>query len=180
MVKAFGVGFLARPRSEGADRARESTRWMLAPAGVAAAACCLLAFAPGVMAGALTSVLHSVPSVAGQPVPRYGLLVRVPGTSSSLSPALLAVCLVVGALMVALATRVRRGATRRRREQAALWGCGGPELTPRMQYTSSSFAEPLQRVFDDVLRPDIDVEVSHLSESRYLVAKVRYRPSSPT
>lgn len=175
MVKAFGVGFLARPRSDGAARARESTRWMLVPAGAAAAACCLLAFAPGVMAGALTRVLHSVPSVAGQPVPRYGLLVRVPGTSSSLSPALLGVCLVVGALMVALATRVRRGAPSRRREQAALWGCGGPELTPRMQYTSSSFAEPLQRVFDDVLRPDIDVEVSHLSESRYLVAKVRYR-----
>src|SRR5947209_3361067 len=44
-----------------------------------------------------------------------------------------------------------------------------------MQYTASSFAEPLQRVFDDVLRPDIDVRVSHLSESRYLIDKVSYR-----
>ena len=44
-----------------------------------------------------------------------------------------------------------------------------------MQYTASSFAEPLQRVFDDVLRPDVDVQVSHLSESRYLIDKVSYR-----
>ena len=44
-----------------------------------------------------------------------------------------------------------------------------------MQYTATSFAEPLQRVFDDVLRPDTDVEVTHFAESRYLVEKVTYR-----
>ena len=38
-----------------------------------------------------------------------------------------------------------------------------------MQYTATSFAEPLQRVFDDVLRPDTDIEVTHLAESRYMV-----------
>ena len=44
-----------------------------------------------------------------------------------------------------------------------------------MQYTASSYAQPIQRVFDDVLRPDIDVNVSHPSESRYLIDKVSYR-----
>jgi len=44
-----------------------------------------------------------------------------------------------------------------------------------MQYTATSFAEPLQRVFDDVLRPDTDVEVTHFAESQYLVEKVTYR-----
>jgi hypothetical protein len=46
-----------------------------------------------------------------------------------------------------------------------------------MQYTATSFAEPLQRVFDDVLRPDRDLDVSHLAESRYYVEKVTYRTS---
>jgi hypothetical protein len=44
-----------------------------------------------------------------------------------------------------------------------------------MQYTATSFAEPLERVFDDVLRPDRDVTVSHSEESRYFVEKVAYR-----
>ena len=33
----------------------------------------------------------------------------------------------------------------------------------------------MQRVFDDVLRPDTDVEVTPIEESQYLVAKVTYR-----
>jgi hydrogenase-4 component B len=44
-----------------------------------------------------------------------------------------------------------------------------------MQYTATSFAEPLQRVFDDVLRPDTDIEVTHSAESRYLADPVTYR-----
>ena len=44
-----------------------------------------------------------------------------------------------------------------------------------MQYTATSFAEPLQRVFDDVLRPDTDIEVTHVAESRYLADKITYR-----
>ena len=56
-----------------------------------------------------------------------------------------------------------------------LWACGADVLSARMQYTATSFAEPLQRVFDDVLRPDTDIEISHAVESRYLVEKVTFR-----
>jgi hydrogenase-4 component B len=56
-----------------------------------------------------------------------------------------------------------------------LWACGADDLTARMQYTATSFAEPLQRVFDDVLRPDTDVEVTHYTESRYMAESVTYR-----
>ena len=44
-----------------------------------------------------------------------------------------------------------------------------------MQYTATSFAEPLQRVFNDVLRPDTDIEVTHAGESQYLADKIIYR-----
>jgi hypothetical protein len=44
-----------------------------------------------------------------------------------------------------------------------------------MEYTATSFAEPLQRVFDDVLRPDQDIDVSHATESSYFVETIRYR-----
>jgi len=44
-----------------------------------------------------------------------------------------------------------------------------------MQYTATSFAQPLQRVFDDVLRPDTGIEVTHLEETRYHIAQIAYR-----
>lgn len=42
-----------------------------------------------------------------------------------------------------------------------------------MQYTATSYAEPLVRVFDDVLKPSRDVQVTHVGESRYLVQRVQ-------
>jgi hypothetical protein len=80
----------------------------------------------------------------------------------------------VAALTAAVLARWRR---RRRPAPVTLplWACGADDLTARMQYTATSFAEPLQRVFDDVLRPDTDIEVTHTAESRYLADKIIYR-----
>ena len=55
------------------------------------------------------------------------------------------------------------------------WGCGGLRTSPRMQYTATSYAEPLMRIFDDVLQPARDVEVTDVAESRYLAERVQYR-----
>jgi hypothetical protein len=48
-----------------------------------------------------------------------------------------------------------------------------------MEYTATSFAEPLQRVFDDVLQPEQDVDVTHATESAYLVRSVEFRRRVP-
>jgi hypothetical protein len=42
-----------------------------------------------------------------------------------------------------------------------------------MEYTASAFAEPLQRVFDDVLRPTVDIDVTHADESRWYERTIR-------
>ena len=91
-----------------------------------------------------------------------------------MSPLLIALGLVGGAVLVAALARAgsARGQPRR---TALVWGCGGTRLSPRMEYTATSYAEPLTRVFDDVLRPEHDVDVTHHAESRYLVESVRYR-----
>jgi len=43
--------------------------------------------------------------------------------------------------------RVATGALRR----APPWDCGYPDLSPATQYTASSFAQPIRRVFGDVV-----------------------------
>ena len=177
MAKAFGVGFLARPRSPAARAAREAPASMLTGMTLAAAACAVFAFAPVLLASTLQQVLAVLPTVGGDAAgPQLGTILRLPGVAGSISPGVLAAALVVA---VVLALGIARWGARHRPAAAVapLWACGADALSPRMQYTATSFAEPLQRVFDDVLRPDTDMEVTHFAESQYLVEKVTYRTS---
>lgn len=174
MVKAFGIGFLARPRSEQAARAVEAPRSMLAGMALAAAACLMLAVAPAFLAPALRSAISALPVARAVEFTNLGALVRLPGLQGSIAPGAIAAGIVVAALIAAMLGRWRRS----RRPAPALlplWSCGADDLTARMQYTATSFAEPLQRVFDDILRPDTDIEVTHTAESRYLAEKISYR-----
>jgi formate hydrogenlyase subunit 3/multisubunit Na+/H+ antiporter MnhD subunit len=176
MVKAFGIGFLARPRSERAAEAREAPGSMLAGMAVAAAACVVLAVAPSVVAPALRRTVAALPAARTVEFTDLGAVVRLPGLQGSIAPGVIAVGVVVAALTVAVLARWRR--TRRPAPiTLPLWACGADDLTARMQYTATSFAEPLQRVFDDVLRPDTNIEVVPNPESRYLADKITYRSS---
>ncbi|OZM81732.1 proton-conducting transporter membrane subunit [Pseudonocardia sp. MH-G8] len=174
-VKAFGVGFLARPRTGAAAAARESSPSMLAGMAVAGVACIGLALAPTValpaVAGVAAAVLDTAPAVRG------AMTIELAGVTGSMSPLLLAVALAVAIAAVLGAFQVVAG--RRARREARLWDCGAGPMSPRTEYTATSFAEPLQRVFDDVLDPTQDVDVTHHQESRYLVAAVTYRRSVP-
>ncbi len=175
MVKAFGVGFLARPRSAAAEAAREAPASMLAGMTLAAGACMVFAVAPVVFGPTLVRVLAVLPTVAGNAEGlRLGSFLRLPGFAGSIAPGVLAAALVI-AVLISLV--VARWGIRHRPAALVtpLWACGAEGLSPRMQYTATSFAEPLQRVFDDILRPDTDVEVTHFAESQYLVEKVTYR-----
>ena len=175
MVKAFGVGFLARPRSAAAEAAREAPGSMLTGMGLAAAACTVFAVAPVLFGPLLERVLTSLPTLGGEAAgPVLGTYLRLPGVTGSIAPGLIAAALVVATLL-ALALARWGGRHRPAAVQAPLWACGADSLSPRMQYTATSFAEPLQRVFDNVLRPETDVEVTHYAESQYLVEKVTYR-----
>ncbi|OBH14475.1 proton-conducting transporter membrane subunit [Mycobacterium sp. E1747] len=174
MVKAFGVGFLARPRSDQAADAREAPRTMLAAMAMAAAACLTLAVAPAVIAPALRQAVAALPATRAIGFTSLGAVVRLPGLQGSIAPGAVAVGVVVATLIAAMLALWRRS---RRPAPATLplWACGADDLTARMQYTATSFAEPLQRVFDDVLRPDTDIEVTPTAESQYLAEKIIYR-----
>ena len=173
MVKAFGVGFLARPRSREAAAAREASPSMLAGMAIAALVCVALAVVPLLVGPVIPPVLAELPAAGGSRV-RIAAVLRLPGIAGSIAPGWLALALVVAAACAVALTRL--GAQRRPAPASVpLWACGADELSPRMQYTATSFAEPLQRVFDDVLRPETDIEISHHVESQYLIDKVSFR-----
>lgn len=172
MVKAVGIGFLARPRSEPAAAAREAPATMVAGMTAAALGCAVLAVAPGTAAPAVRATAAAIVDAPGQV--DFGAMIRLPGLGGSIAPGWLVLALLA-ALALSVAATAWRSRSRPEPVRLPLWACGAAELTPRMEYTATSFAEPLQRVFDDVLRPDTDVEVSHYAESRYMVESISYR-----
>lgn len=174
MVKAWGIGFLARARSAPAGAAREAPPSMLAGMLIPAAACVVLAVAPVAVAPVLGRVLRTLPATQAVDLVELGATIRLPGLPGSIAPALIAAGVVVAAVVAAGLGRWR---SRRRPAPATLplWACGAEDLTARMQYTATSFAEPLQRVFGDVLRPEIDVDITHTAQGRYLADKIVYR-----
>src|SRR5205807_8081638 len=113
-VKAFGVGFLARPRTDAAAAARESSPSMLAGMGLAGAACVAPALAPTLVlpgvAGVAAGVLGAGPAVQG------ALTIELTGVEGAMSPLLLAAAIAVAIAAVAGALRlltVRRARTAR-------------------------------------------------------------------
>ncbi|HKS48576.1 MAG TPA: proton-conducting transporter membrane subunit [Amycolatopsis sp.] len=171
-VKAFGVGFLARPRSAAAETANESAVSMVLGMGLAALACVELALAPSVVLPSL-GMAADVVLGAGEQAVSGAVTIRLTGITGALAPVQLTIALLAG---IVLAAAVARRAARRR---ARLWDCGGGPMSSRMEYTATSFAEPLQRVFDNVVQPETDVDVDHHEESRYLVRAVSYRRRVP-
>jgi len=167
-------------RSMDAAASREAPASMLLAMALAAIACVVLAIVPGLMVPALSRVAGDLH--LSEPLPGTGsgaadqlLALRVGAVPATLWPLWTAVGIVLLTLAIALAARMSGRARRR----AAAWDCGDGPLSARMEYTATSFAEPLQRVFDDVLAPERDVDVTHVSESRYHVTAVTYQQRIP-
>ncbi|MFV0457271.1 MAG: proton-conducting transporter membrane subunit [Actinomycetales bacterium] len=167
-TKAFGIATLARPRTQAAAQATESPLTM--QVAVLAAAGCVLALGllPGWVMRGLAAALPSDAVVIQGPS-----TLRLPGVSAGLDPAALTVLAALLTLPILLVViSLARRVPRRRVDLG--WGCGGVRTSPRMQYTATSYAEPLVRVFDDALSPTTDVTVSHHQESAFTVRTMTY------
>jgi hydrogenase-4 component B len=171
-VKAFGITFLAMPRSDAAAAAREPHWTARASMAVLAAGCLALGLAAPRIADLLTRLATS--DLARSPAPLASastVWLTAPGGLARISPVFLAV-LLAAASAIGLAA-VRAGTLRIRR--ADTWGCGRIRQTARMEYTSAAFAEPLRRIFTEVYRPTQDLSVSVHPDSRYVVRAITYR-----
>ena len=141
-VKAFGLTFLALPRTTGAKKAHEVPLLMQAGPAVLAAVCLLT----GVFSAQILSIL-------GYPGYLPDLLV--------LSVLLLCTGVIVYAAVYA-------GASRRTRV-AITWGCGMNAPTTLMEYTGSGFTEPLVRIFSPIYRTKMSVSKRYFDEDNCFV-----------
>jgi NADH:ubiquinone oxidoreductase subunit 5 (subunit L)/multisubunit Na+/H+ antiporter MnhA subunit len=149
-VKAFGVTFLGRPRTEAARDAVETDRWSLAAMFILVALCLIAGILPGYFIDALAPVTQAL---AGAHLPRqeeldWLTIVPVAQSRSSYNGLLLFLFIALAAGLGAEAIR-RWGSAALRR--SAPWDCGFPDPSPATQYTSGSFSQPIRRVFGAVV-----------------------------
>lgn len=169
-VKAFGIGFLGQARSLGADSAHEVPRAMQIGVGVLCIPCVVLGVAPGLVVPSVSrAALVGSRGLAPRSI-ETGIGLTLGSVRGAIEPMmLLAAFFVFVGLVATLKVLLGRPA-----RPVPAWRGGGGEPTARMQYTATSYAEPLQRVFADVLRPEIDVEVTHVVESQYYEQSLSY------
>ncbi len=150
MMKLAGIGILSRARREWRET-QPPSGWMEITLGLLAVLVVLAGLVPGWM---------NAPSRAAC------VVARCPGSSTldpwSLSasggvllrPALLALGGLALSAVIVFSRRISHSGVR----ATIAWACGRATLSPRMQYSASSFAEPVERVFVDVVRPDRNLD----------------------
>jgi hydrogenase-4 component B len=135
-VKAFGAVFLGSPRTEAASAAEEvppSMRIAMAPLAIA---CMVIGIVPTIVAPALARAVV----VAGG--------ARLGNGSDVLAKSLVplqTIAIVITALLIVAIAAVRLVVGNAPKRKT--WDCGYAVPTPRMQYTSSSFARTLVAFF---------------------------------
>jgi hydrogenase-4 component B len=145
-VRAFGIVFLGRPRSEAAERAAEADRWLLGAMIALAALCVLAGILPGFVIDAMAPVVESVTGarMPAQASLKWLSIVPVAESRSSYNGLVVFFFIATSASIAAYVIhRLASGAVRR----APAWDCGFPEKSPATQYTAGSFAQPIRRVF---------------------------------
>ncbi|CAK0745519.1 hydrogenase-4 component B [Azospirillaceae bacterium] len=149
-VKAFGIVFLGRPRTSAAAAATETDRDSLTAMFLLAGLCVGVGIVPAPVLSLTEPAVRLLTggAMAGAEGTNWLWLVPVTAERSSYSGLLMLVLIIVAAVAFRLLIRhhlsheIRRGPA---------WDCGFPEESPQSQYTASSFAQPIRRVFGSAL-----------------------------
>jgi formate hydrogenlyase subunit 3/multisubunit Na+/H+ antiporter MnhD subunit len=145
-VRAFGMGFLGRARSPQAAAAHEVDHFQTGAMAILALLCLLIGVMPGVVIDAIAPVVAlatgaTLPNQSHQP---WLTLVPISPGRSSYNGLMIFLFMASAALASAALLRTLSARAVRR---APAWDCGYPDPSPLTQYSASSFAQPLRRVF---------------------------------
>lgn len=146
-VKAFGITFLGRPRTPHAAAAVEVDAVSRSAMVILATLCVVAGVLPGFVVDGLGNVVRELTARSGLP-PQAGLpwlsLIPLTPDRSSYNGLVLLIFLTLTSIAIALAVRRLSSHAVRR---APAWDCGFPDASPATQYSASSFAQPIRRVY---------------------------------
>lgn len=175
-VKAFGVTFLAKPRSNCAEKAHEAPASMWLPCGFLAVISAVLGIWPQALIVLITTALNGrniIDTRIFETGSWHSAAFSVAETGGVLSPAAILTLVIVGG---AVACLLYRNTGSPRILAGETWTCG---IIPdaRMQYTGTGFSKPIRMAFRFILRPQREVLVNEGSgyHGRRLFYQLRIR-----
>jgi hydrogenase-4 component B len=173
-VKAFGITFLALPRSHAAEHAHESPLSMKIGMGMLALTCLGLGLAPFVVVPIIGGALNGIGGLADTRAAfAFNISLQTPAAFGQMSSTLVMLGLLILFALIPLVMKILRVNQKLRVSDS--WGCGRVGQTPRMEYTATSFAEPLRRVFAELYRPSKELSVDFHPDSKYFVQSIEYK-----
>jgi len=175
-VKAFGITFLALPRSDAAARAHEAPPVMRTAMVALAVACVALGLGATLVVPVLVSVAGALTGDRTPVAVGDWLTLGVSGGFGTLST--LAIAAALGAALALPLIALRLAGAARGRRPYETWGCGRMLQTSRMEYTATAFADPFRRVFDFFYRPEKRLDIEFHPGARYFVQRIEY--ANPT
>lgn len=144
-AKAAGIAFLGAPRSSGARAAVERAAGFLVPAMALAAVCVVIGVFAWLVVPGVLGVAAGIAGIAGAapdaPDATAQALASIGAGALGVSAFAVAIIGTTALLLLARRRLLARASVR----AEATWAGGWPGTTPRMQYTASSFAQPLMR-----------------------------------
>ena len=144
-TKVFGIVFLGEPRTAAATEALEQSPSLVAPMLFLAAACAAVGLLGPLVVSAAAGLVGQTAGIPTENVSALLLPVRL-GLGKVLAAA--GVLAGVAGLLAVLRLLLLRKRTVR---QEGTWDCGYVKPDARMQYTASSYAQPLTGMFHAVL-----------------------------
>jgi len=170
-VKAFGVTFLARPRSTEIFQAKEPEFSMRFGMLVLTFATLVLGIFAGSVSKTILGVVNDLTGfqqISGIFFTHRQTFELSNGFAAVSTPTIFVVLSIVLSLIYVL---VEILTSRRKVKVGCTWDCG-TELEPQMEITSTSFARSIIMIFKGVLKPSKQLEIE------YRDANMRYFPTS--
>jgi hydrogenase-4 component B len=156
-VKAFGISFLALPRSEQAQHAKEVPKSMLFGMGILSVLCIALGVLPFYFVRILDDIVR--PLVGTSVISKIAFDLSITTEAGSISTVWLFLLLFIFIpiiLILALAAGGRTGT-----KTYETWGCGQPATTGRNEYTATAFSKPIRMWFSNIYRPHREIHTTY-------------------
>lgn len=165
-VKLFGISFLSKSRSLTSAKAIEVPRFMLAGKSILAASCILLGILPFIGINLIVTAFD----LSSTPLSPFESISIINSDGNNFASLMMPVVLIILlSIFVAIFAFVRIMSGKTSTKKYGTWDCGFGSLSERTQYTATSLAEPIRRIFSTFYKPENKITVEFYSnQNQYL------------
>ncbi|MBI2118935.1 MAG: hydrogenase 4 subunit B [Elusimicrobia bacterium] len=171
-VKAFGITFLAQPRSNKIETCRDPSILEIAPMISLSLGCLIFGIFPNHIRWLLKPAIEFLlPNENPFLSSNIKLFNSLSGNYGSIFPMGILIALMIGILLAVILFSILNKSNKVRK--APTWGCGLDHLEPRMEYTSTAFSKPFRILFAFFYRPMREVR-QETTLSPYFLNSIQY------